>query len=160
MALQFHASCIINALVVAGEPTYRMKFLSPLLCAIALLMTDCTHATTAPQTTDAQRQDVMPYKLYPTNNMWTFLKLDTRNGRIWQVQFSVEGDSYRFESPLNMTILTPDDSKSDRFELYPTQNIYNFILLDRICGNTWQVQWSTEPENRAIVPIQQIGNNL
>lgn len=23
------------------------------------------------------------FKLYPTNNMWTFLKLDTRNGKIW-----------------------------------------------------------------------------
>ena len=28
------------------------------------------------------------YKLYPTQNMWTFLKLDTETGRIWQVQYS------------------------------------------------------------------------
>lgn len=34
------------------------------------------------------------YKLYPTDNMWTFLKLDTRTGKIWQVQYSVNSDSY------------------------------------------------------------------
>ena len=28
------------------------------------------------------------YKLYPTQNMWTFLKLYTETGRIWQVQYS------------------------------------------------------------------------
>lgn len=36
--------------------------------------------------------EVARYKLYPTTNMWTFLKLDTRNGRIWQVQWSFEDD--------------------------------------------------------------------
>ena len=36
------------------------------------------------------------YKLYETSNMWTFLKLDTRTGRIWQVQYSTEGWKYRF----------------------------------------------------------------
>ena len=28
------------------------------------------------------------YKIYPTRNMWNFLKLDTRNGKISIVQFS------------------------------------------------------------------------
>jgi hypothetical protein len=41
------------------------------------------------------------YKLFPTKNMWTFIKLDTRNGRMWQVQFSVKGDDYRYEASLN-----------------------------------------------------------
>lgn len=27
------------------------------------------------------------YKLFPTENLWTFIKLDTRNGRMWQVQY-------------------------------------------------------------------------
>ena len=40
-----------------------------------------------------------------------------------------------------------------RFELYSTQNIYNFILLDRIDGKVWQVQWPFDEENRAVVPI-------
>lgn len=30
------------------------------------------------------------YQLYPTTNMWTFLKLDTSKGMIWIVQYSVD----------------------------------------------------------------------
>lgn len=93
-----------------------------------------------------------PYKLYPTENMWTFIKLDTRNGRMWQVQYSVKGSEYRFETTLNEEKLA-NDSIPGRFELYPTQNIYNFVLLDRIKGYAWQVQWSMDVENRAILPI-------
>ena len=37
------------------------------------------------------------FKLYPTRNMWNFLKLDTRNGKVSIVQFSVEDNKYRFE---------------------------------------------------------------
>lgn len=93
-----------------------------------------------------------PYKLYPTENMWTFIKLDTRNGRMWQVQYSVKGSEYRFETTLNEEKLA-NDSIPGRFELYPTQNIYNFVLLDRINGYAWQVQWSMDVDNRAILPI-------
>lgn len=31
-----------------------------------------------------------------------------------------------------------------RYELYPTGNSYNFILIDTIFGRSYQVQWSTE----------------
>ena len=41
-----------------------------------------------------------------------------------------------------------------RYKLYPTQNIYNFILLDQVDGRLWQVQWSLEEGNRAIFPIK------
>lgn len=82
------------------------------------------------------------YELYETSNMWTFLRLDTRTGKIWQVQYSVEGPEYRFESELNTIDLTyGDNSLPGRFALYKTQNIYNFILLDKEEGRTWQVQW-------------------
>lgn len=125
--------------------------------AIALSMTNCTQAAPAPQEQNTeQRQVIMPYKLYPTSNMWTFIKLDTRNGKMWQVQFSIKGDDYRFESSLNTTALIINGNEPGRFELYPTQNMYNFILLDGIDGKTWQVQWSTDPENQAIIPIQQM----
>lgn len=149
--------------MVAGETIRPMKKLSLLLLFfIVLTMTNCSQAASAPQEqkTTTQQQEIMPYKLYPTSNMWTFIKLDTRNGKMWQVQFSVKGDDYRFESPLNTTPLISNGDKIGRFDLYPTQNMYNFILLDGLDGKTWQVQWSTEPENQAIIPIQQIGNNL
>ena len=95
------------------------------------------------------------YKLYATENMWTFLELDTATGIIWQVQYSVKGDDYRFKSTLNRFSLLPEGQKeiAGRFELNKTQNLYNFILVDTRDGRTWQVQWSTEPENRGIMPI-------
>ena len=37
------------------------------------------------------------------------------------------------------------------YEIYPTQNMFNFILLDTYTGRSWQVQWSTEAKNRGII---------
>ena len=93
------------------------------------------------------------FKLYPTENMYTFLKLDTRDGTIKQLQWSQE-DATRFESNLNLwPLVEENERKPNRFILYPTQNMYEFILLDQINGNTWQVQWSFEYSKRLIVPI-------
>lgn len=44
-------------------------------------------------------------------------------------------------------------AKVGRFKLYPTNNMFNFIMLDVINGKTWQVQWSTDPENRIVKRI-------
>ncbi|MBQ9236465.1 MAG: hypothetical protein IJ183_00920 [Prevotella sp.] len=93
------------------------------------------------------------YKLFPTDNIWTFLKLDTSNGLIWQVQYSVNND-YRGEVVLNsQTLVEGDAAKNGRFILYPTQNMYNFILLDQKDGRIWQVQWSMEDGSRMVIPI-------
>jgi len=104
---------------------------------------------------DLQPVEVPNFKLYPTANMWTFLKLDTRNGVIRQVQFSVEGSDKRFETYLNLVpLVTKSQECPGRFELYPTENNYNFIMLDRVSGQAYQVQWSQKPENRGVVPIE------
>lgn len=98
-------------------------------------------------------KDNVRYKMFPTENIWTFLKLDTRNGKIWQVQYSIN-DNYRGEIELNDKALVSENiAENGRFTLYPTKNMYNFILLDQIDGKMWQVQWSTAPENRGILPI-------
>ena len=101
-----------------------------------------------------QTYDIGRFKLFPTQNMWTFIKLDTQTGQMWQVQYSIKGDDGRFEYDLNPNpLIAPDKSVNGRFELYSTQNIYNFILLDRINGKAWQVQWSFDEEKRAVIPI-------
>ena len=95
------------------------------------------------------------YKLYPTQNMWTFLKLDTETGRIWQVQYSVKGNDTRFEVPLNpgnIAMALKRSQRAGRYALFPTQNMYNFIMLDQIDGDTYQVQWGKE-ENRMLMQI-------
>ena len=96
------------------------------------------------------------YKLYPTENMWTFLELETFSGRIWQVQYSMESNK-RFKTVLNSTdyVYMFDDDNSvafaGRFELYKTQNTYNFLLLDTFSGRVWQIQWSLDSKNRGVV---------
>lgn len=97
------------------------------------------------------------YQLFKTQNTWTFLKLDTLLGLIWQVQFSVKGDEYRFEEVLNKDWLVSslyDEMITGRFTLYPTDNMYNFILLDQIDGRCWQVQWRSNSSERMILRIR------
>ena len=97
--------------------------------------------------------DKPAYELYRTENVWTFLKLETSTGKIWQVQYAV-GDDDAFETVLSDVSLAFDGVEMNgRFKLYPTDNIYNFILLDTSAGSVYQVQWSHEPENRMVVPI-------
>lgn len=92
------------------------------------------------------------YRLFSTRNKWTYIKLNTRNGQMWQVQYSLE--EYNREDALSLiTRVSKEEEKNGRFFLYPTQNIYNFILLDQIDGRVWQVQWSIEEKNRMVVRI-------
>ena len=102
-------------------------------------------------------QENVVYKLFPTTNMWNFIKLDTRNGKMWQVQYSIKDeDGYRGEVVLNGSSLLPNGNGGNgRFTLIPTQNMYNFILLDQQSGKTWQVQWSFEEEQRLVIPISE-----
>ena len=93
------------------------------------------------------------YRLFSTRNMYTFIKLDTRNGQMWQVQWDTK--SNQFETPLSLAYLvSEEDEKNGRFFLYPTTNLYNFILIDQIDGRVWQVQWSIEEKGRMIVQIK------
>ena len=92
------------------------------------------------------------YRLFSTSNMYTFIKLNIRNGQMWQVQWSTES-KYRFETTLSdVSRVNKDEEKNGRFFLYPTTNMYNFILLDQIDGREWQVQWGKEAE-RMVIPI-------
>lgn len=135
------------------------KILLPFFVIPILVIGGCTNNASKSTEKETQEQlvktcDVARFKLFPTQNIWTFLKLDTQTGQIWQVQFSIGDDDKRFECVLNPNSLITDAKKvNGRFELYPTQNIYNFILLDKMNGKSWQVQWSFDEGNRGILPI-------
>lgn len=90
------------------------------------------------------------YKIYKTENMYNLLKLDTATGRIWQVQYGMNNYAKPMETPIDDRSLLMSSEKvcSGRFELYPTNNMYTFILLDTLWGSVWQVQWSTNPKQR------------
>jgi hypothetical protein len=94
------------------------------------------------------------YQLFPTKNFWTFIKLDTRNGKMWQVHFNVEDNKNKGELILNsLSLVDKEEYINGRFTLYPTENMYNFLLLDQISGIVVQVQWSLDAKNRGIVSV-------
>ena len=114
----------------------------------------CDQTPSASSKTAKQTEVLVPgYKLFPTTNMWIFLKLDTSKGLVRMVQYSME-DNKRFEVPINyLPLATGSDAIPGRFNLYSTQNMWTFILLDEVDGRTWQVQWSLDGKER-IVPIE------
>lgn len=130
----------------------RTKYFS-LIIAI-LLFAFSAQGQEKQSTTILQKQisENAVYQLFPTPNMYTFIKLDTRNGRMWQIQWGTDV-KYRFESVLSdISRVNYDEEKNGRFILYCTTNTYNLILLDQIDGRTWQVQWGNK-ESRMVLPI-------
>ena len=96
------------------------------------------------------QEDIERYKLYPTTNMWTFLELDTATGKVWQVQYNVEDEDKRFKTDLVYVELNDTEQVNGRWKLYPTQNTYQFLLVDGMDGTVVQIQWSIK-NNRGIV---------
>ena len=98
------------------------------------------------------RDDV--FELYPTKNMWTFLKLNTITGQIWIVQWSTNREN-RFTYPLSeeVRIAENDKMQTGRFSLIETDNMYTFLMLDNITGVCYQVQWSFDEDERLVIPI-------
>ena len=75
------------------------------------------------------------YRLFKTENMHIFIKLDTRNGKMTLIQFSVSATSEMMQVNLNdQELATGAEAKEGRFFLYPTDNFYTFLLLDQIDG--------------------------
>ena len=107
--------------------------------------------------------DIERFKIYPTQNINFFLKLDTSRGLVWLLrkasdeaekgEVKVQSKNLAFiqseievwqkladlrEEPFDSTKI----AQVGRFKLYETQNIWNFLLLDVIDGDTWQLQWN------------------
>ena len=85
------------------------------------------------------------YKVYRTFNIYTSLKLDTATGRITALQIGINDRATRHEYSV-CDALIPSGEINGRFELYPTGNDYNFILMDNMTGVASQVQWSYKRE--------------
>lgn len=100
------------------------------------------------------------YNLNETQNMRTFIMLDSFTGKAWQIQFSTKGTDYMFYTPINRVSLSyPSslDNWRDRFQLFQTQNMWNFILLDSYTGRLWQVQFSSQNLDALMcIPINEV----
>ena len=138
------------------------KFLFAILLVVPMLVS-CGNDESKQDTESDNKEEIQRkksitepiFKMFPTQNLWNFLKLDTSNGRIWQVQYSINDDDKRFETILNNQPLIKSKKEQipGRFTLISTQNIYNFILIDQVTGDTYQVQWSFDEDNRFVIPI-------
>ena len=93
------------------------------------------------------------FRLFKTQNMYNFIKLDTRTGQMELVQWSVDGDRMVYKLS-DRILVSQEEQIPGRFTLYATTNIYQFVLLDQIDGRTWQVQWDTKKEYRWIQRIK------
>ncbi len=126
------------------------------LALSALLASNASYAQKSPATPmvePLQEVDIAyPYRLFGTANVWTFILLNTSNGKAWQVNFSL-GDSPALRLSLNEDSLLPkgESPENGRFMLQSTNNMYNFLLLERLDGRIWQLQWSHDAEKRGIV---------
>lgn len=148
---------------------YLLPFVAVLLCSVTLSAQDysgqeqdSTESIFNEETIQGLAllktimNDCPAYELYRTDNMWTFLKLETSTGKIRQVQYAV-GDGDAFQVVLNDISLAFDGMETaGRFKLHPTDNIYNFLLLDTHTGSVWQAQWSQNPDNRGVIPIYEL----
>lgn len=119
------------------------------------LSTLTAFSQTAAKSTSNETVGLVPtYQLYKTQNMWIFIKLNTQDGTMKLVQFSIDNIDNIGEFNLNQTNLAPGkEKKNGRFTLTPTDNMWTFILLDQIDGDVWQVQWDFEPDNRFVRKI-------
>ena len=78
------------------------------------------------------------YALYPVIT-GVVLRLDTRDGTI----IGIAPTNPEKSRTLNSNPLA-SDNKSGRFELYPTENSWEWILFDTTTGEVWLLRWSAK----------------
>ena len=104
--------------------------------------------------TEPDQKVEVPYRLFRTDNMWNQLLLDTRDGRLWQVAFGIGKDDLRAKIPINnQPLVSKELSKVGRFTLYPTDNMWTFLLVDQIGGRIWQCQFSIKIGQQFIIEV-------
>lgn len=135
-----------------------------LVASAAVMMAQDENTATSIQKTDSILENInawleqieldlslkQRFRLYPTENMYTFLRLDTKTGKIDKVQWNLDTNK-EFITSINSSDLSYGEGYgSNSFELCPTQNMYQFLLIDKTDGRTWHVQWGMNASERWI----------
>lgn len=121
--------------------------MNKIMLALLTLMCVPIIAEAAPTLDLTQTQNPSAiWRLFPTKNLFTFIELNTETGAMFRLQWGMS-DAQRFQVPLcggcNQSKEAPQ-AQPGRFTLYPTENIFQFILLDQVTGSAWQVQWANK----------------
>ena len=121
---------------------------------VLVLMLFCMTILSAQNTTSEPAQEaIVPYRLFKTTNRWTYIELETATGKMWQIQYDTQDDNRGGVVLNDENLAKGKDVIIGRFTLYPTENMWTFILLDQVDGGTWQVQWAFEAKNRGVIRI-------
>lgn len=100
-------------------------------------------------------KEIDRYKLYPTPDIYNFIQLDTQTGIIYRIQWNTERYKGLYKIINSESLIGQyDEEVNGRFEIYLTDNIYHFILLDKINGRVWQCQWSFKESKNMISRIK------
>ena len=87
------------------------------------------------------------YVLYPAIT-GVFLRLDTRDGTIQAIVPS---------NPKKNRVLNAEplalDKKPGRFEMYPTDSSWVWVLFDSETGNMWTVNWRAKSDVLSKIPV-------
>ena len=89
------------------------------------------------------------YALYPAIT-GVFLRLDTRDGTI----LAVVPSNAKKNRVLNSQPLATNN-KPGRFELYPTDSSWIWILFDSETGEMWNLKWSDKSNQLSKIPINE-----
>jgi len=86
-----------------------------LLTFFFISITNFLFAQTENKLDDTKSQlnsNIVSYRLFPTQNVRIFIKLNTRNGKMWQVHFGMDDDN-RFATNLSLDALVSLDNESN-----------------------------------------------
>lgn len=122
------------------------------ICLLILLLFTSLLFAETPKATPIQDPNA-PFRLFETTNVWTFIMLDTVTGKMWLIQYDVQGNNRGGQILSDKNLASDKEDIPGRFTLYPTSNVWTFILVDQYEGSTWQVQWSWDKDNAFVIPI-------
>ena len=92
----------------------RKLFFTLIIIFLSTILTFAQSSSEAPHQNISMDSNVV-YRLFATKNMYNFIKLNTRNGQMWQVQWST-GDN-TFQVPLSLTpLVLSEEEKNGRTE--------------------------------------------
>ena len=136
----------------------KFYYLISFLLAVTLTITVSAQTDERQQTvTSSISNKDAKFLLFPTRNNYIFLKLNTSNGEVYLVQFSLDKPGSRFETKIESylyPLVSTKEESNGRFYLYPTANFFNYLLVDQIDGRVWQLQWGFKNADHKLIKIE------
>ena len=152
---------LIPLFTFSQEDIERYKVYDTTNSYTSLLLDSATGRIWHLQIALGENSDQMKYPLSElkyANTVDYFTKEHNDDMKYWEEEYnskpdsivSIEDKAYWKPFPLKTRLEVSRIAKNGRFKLYATNNKFNFIMVDVINGDTWQVQWSTDEDERLV----------